>query len=167
MDIFIEISKGTSIKYEYKEGKLKVDRFLNVPFAYPFNYGYIPNTICDDGDEIDAVVICDQPLHPCSFIKCKPIGVLKTIDEAGEDNKFIFVPDNSVDVKSKKINDINDISTDIQQKIIYFFTHYKDLDPNKWINVLDNKIHDRDTALLILGNHELFFDLHSSSTNSL
>ena len=51
MDIFIEISKGTSIKYEYKDNKLKVDRFLNVPFAYPFNYGYIPNTICDEEEE--------------------------------------------------------------------------------------------------------------------
>ena len=92
---------------------------------------------------------------------------LKTIDEAGEDNKFIFVPDNSVDIKSTKINDINDISTDIQKKIIYFFTHYKDLDPNKWINVLDNKIHDRDTALLILGSHDLFFNTNSPSTDPL
>jgi len=57
-EVFIEISKGTNIKYEYEDGKLQVDRFLNVPFAYPFNYGYIPDTLGGDGDALDAVVIC-------------------------------------------------------------------------------------------------------------
>ena len=59
-EIIIEISKGSSIKYEYEDGKLKVDRFLNVPFVYPFNYGYIPNTMGRDNDPLDAVVLCDS-----------------------------------------------------------------------------------------------------------
>ena len=88
--VFIEISKGTNIKYEYEDGKLQVDRFLNVPFAYPFNYGYIPNTLGRDNDPLDAVVLCEHPILPCSTIKCKLIGALITEDEHGEDNKFIL-----------------------------------------------------------------------------
>lgn len=137
MEVFIEISKGTNIKYEYEDGKLKVDRFLNVPFAYPFNYGYIPNTLGGDKDELDAVVICDAAIQPCSFIKCKLIGCLRTEDEKGEDDKFIFVPADDVDKKSININELMDINPDILNKIKYFFEHYKDLDENKWIKVLD------------------------------
>ena len=135
MDIIIEISKGSSIKYEFEQGKLKVDRFLNVPFVYPFNYGYLPNTLGRDDDPLDAVVICEHQLLPCVSIKCKLIGVLKTNDEHGEDNKFIFVPDDKVDVKSKNIKNLSHIEKKMLDKIEYFFRHYKDLDINKWINV--------------------------------
>jgi len=135
MEIKIEISKGSSIKYEWEDGKLKVDRFLNVPFVYPFNYGYIPNTLGRDNDPLDALVLCEHSILPGSIIKCKPIGVLETEDESGEDNKFIFVPDNSVDIKSKNINCLKEISEKELEKIKYFFTHYKDLDEDKWIKV--------------------------------
>ena len=134
-EVFIEISKGTNIKYEYEKGKLQVDRFLNVPFAYPFNYGYIPNTLGGDNDALDAVVICEHSLQPCSYIKCKLIGCLRTEDEKGEDDKFIFIPDETVDNNSLSINELCDIKSDILTKIRYFFEHYKDLDPNKWIKV--------------------------------
>ena len=145
MDIIIEISKGSSIKYEIENGTLKVDRFLNVPFVYPFNYGYIPNTLGRDDDPLDAVVLCDYSLLPGSTIKCKLIGALKTNDEHGEDNKFIFVPDNSVDIKSENIISMMDISNKEKEKIKYFFTHYKDLDTNKWIKV-DKWINFQDGA---------------------
>jgi inorganic pyrophosphatase len=135
MEIKIEISKGSSIKYEWEDGKLKVDRFLNVPFVYPFNYGYIPNTLGRDNDPLDALVLCEHSILPGSIIKCKLIGVLETEDESGEDNKFIFVPDNSVDIKSKNINCLKEISEKELEKIKYFFTHYKDLDEDKWIKV--------------------------------
>jgi inorganic pyrophosphatase len=137
MDINIEISKGSSIKYEYEGGKLKVDRFLNVPFVYPFNYGYIPNTLGRDKDPLDAVIVCEPSLIPGSSIKCKLIGVLLTEDESGEDNKFIFVPDNKVDKKSINICSLNDIPEKELEKIKYFFTHYKDLDVGKWVKVGD------------------------------
>lgn len=134
-EISIEISKGSSIKYEFENDKLTVDRFLNVPFLYPFNYGYVPYTMGRDNDPLDAVVICDQSLMPCCSIKCKLIGALKTNDESGEDNKFIFVPEEKIDLKSKKINSLKDIPSKDLDNIKYFFTHYKDLDKNKWINV--------------------------------
>lgn len=136
-EVFIEISKDTNIKYEYEDGKLTVDRFLNVPFSYPFNYGYIPNTLGGDGDALDAVVICDYSLQPCSYIKCKLIGCLRTEDESGEDDKFIFIPHETVDKNSTTINNLTDIKSDILIKIKYFFEHYKDLDDNKWIKVND------------------------------
>jgi len=132
----VEISKGSSVKYEYDDGKLKVDRFLNVPFVYPFNYGYIPNTLGRDNDPLDAVVLCDS-LIPGSTIKCKLIGALETTDENGEDNKFIFVPINKVSKKSESISSLQDLSKEELNKIKYFFTHYKDLDEGKWVCVGD------------------------------
>ena len=115
-EIIIEISKGSSVKYEYEDGKLKVDRFLNVPFVYPFNYGYIPFTMGRDNDPLDAVVLCD-PLIPGSLINCKLIGALETADENGEDNKFIFVPINKVSNRSKHIDDLDDLSIEELNKI--------------------------------------------------
>ena len=135
-EIIIEISKGSSVKYEYENGKLKVDRFLNVPFVYPFNYGYIPNTMGRDNDPLDAVVMCDS-LIPGSTIQCKLIGALETTDENGEDNKFIFVPINKVSKNSSHINNLHDLSNEELNKIKYFFTHYKDLDDEKWVQVGD------------------------------
>ncbi len=154
-EVFIEISKGTNIKYEYEDGKLQVDRFLNVPFAYPFNYGYIPDTLGGDGDALDAVVICEYSLQPCSYIKCKLIGCLRTEDESGEDDKFIFIPDKGVDKNSTSINELIDIKSDILIKIRYFFEHYKDLDPNKWIKVYDF-ISMEETKVLLEQGKELF-----------
>lgn len=154
MDINIEISKGSSIKYEYEDGKLKVDRFLNVPFVYPFNYGYIPNTLGRDKDPLDAVIICEYPILPCSSIKCKLIGALITEDESGEDNKFIFVPHHTVDIKSKNIVSMNDISNKEKEKIKYFFTHYKDLDVGKWIKV-DKWVNFQDCAQMLLENSNI------------
>ena len=154
MDIIIEISKGSSIKYEIENGSLKVDRFLNVPFVYPFNYGYIPNTLGRDDDPLDAVVLCDYSLLPGSTIKCKLIGALKTTDEHGEDNKFIFVPHESVDNKSKNINQIKDIQKKDIDKIEYFFRHYKDLDENKWITI-ENWVEDCVEAKILYKNSNI------------
>ena len=84
---------------------------------------------------IRCCVICDYSLLPTSNIKCKLIGVLITKDEKGEDNKFIFIPDESVDIKSKNINSLLDLNKTTVTKIKYFFEHYKDLDENKWIEV--------------------------------
>ena len=148
--ISIEISKGSSIKYEEEDGKLKVDRFLNVPFVYPFNYGFVPHTMGRDNDPLDAVVICEQSLLPCCNIKCKLIGALKTNDESGEDNKFIFVPDEKVDSQSEKIHSLKDIPNKKLDNIKYFFTHYKDLDKYKWIQV--NEFVDSDQV------HSLFLE---------
>lgn len=134
--VFIEISKGSNIKYEYdKELNLLVcDRILQTPVRYTFNYGFIPNTLSEDSDPIDAVILTDESLHPGCMILCKIIGCLETADSEGNDPKLILCPANKIDPKSKYINDINDLSVPILEQIKYFFTHYKDLE-NKSVSI--------------------------------
>lgn len=133
----IEIPQGQNVKYEidHETNELVCDRFLHGPFAYPFNYGYITHTLGGDGDPLDAVVICDRSLLPTCTIKCKIIGALITNDEKGQDEKIILVPDEKIDPYNKKINNITDLDDHTLDEIKYFFTHYKDLEQGKFINV--------------------------------
>ena len=135
----IEIPKGHNVKYEidHLTHELICDRFLHGPFAYPFNYGFIINTLGGDGDPLDAVVICDRSLLPTCTIKCKIIGALITNDEKGQDEKIILVPDDKIDPHNKTINNISDLEKYTLDEIKYFFTHYKDLEEGKYINVQD------------------------------
>jgi len=135
----IEIPQGQNVKYEidHETNELVCDRFLHGPFAYPFNYGYITHTLGGDGDPLDAVVICDRSLLPTCTIKCKIIGALITNDEKGKDEKIILVPDDKIDPYNKKINNITDLDDHTLDEIKYFFTHYKDLEQGKFINVDD------------------------------
>jgi len=136
VDVFIEISKNSHIKYEYdKVSKLlKCDRILHTPFKYLFNYGFILNTISPDGDPLDAVVIMDEELVPGCIIRCKIIGCLDTKDDAGVDPKMILCPCNNVDPAYTTINDIKHVPSLTLKKIHYFFSHYKDLE-NKVVHV--------------------------------
>lgn len=135
--VFVEIGKNSNIKYEYnsKLGAIVCDRILSTPVRYFFNYGFITNTKSDDGDELDAVVLIDDELLSGCFIKCKIIGCLNTNDNEGDDPKMIVVPISKVDKSYDNINSINDIEKTKRDKLEYFFTHYKDLEPGKFINV--------------------------------
>ena len=133
LNVYIEISKNSNIKYEYDDNlkSLVCDRILYTPFKYEFNYGFIPNTLSDDNDTLDAIVIMEESLIPGSYIKCKIIGCLETEDEKGNDPKILLVPIDKIDPNSKNINDINDISEHLLKKIRYFYEHYKDLENKK------------------------------------
>lgn len=135
VDVQIEIPLGQSVKYEinHETHQLVCDRFLHVPFAYPFNYGYIINTMGGDGDPLDAVVICKPSLYPTSLIKCRIIGALITTDENGLDEKILLVPDIKIDPYNKNINSYTDLDEHTLTEIKYFFTHYKDLEENKYV----------------------------------
>ena len=148
VDVFIEIAKNSHIKYEYdKERKALIcDRILHTPLNYQFNYGFIPNTLSEDGDPIDVVVIMDDELVPGCYINCKLIGVLETSDDAGNDPKLIMLPSYKIDPAYAAYNNINEISKSTRDKIEYFFTHYKDLE-NKKVVVGDFK--DKEEALKI------------------
>lgn len=137
-DALIEISKDSNIKYEYDKGSktLRCDRFLHTSMAYPANYGYIPNTLSDDGDPIDILVICDYKIIPNCLIKVKIIGVLEMKDEKGFDEKLIAVPCQKIDPTSKYINDIEDLPKSLLDKIHHFFKHYKDTEGDKFSKVL-------------------------------
>ena len=136
VEVFIEISKGSNIKYEFDKEKkcLVCDRILYTPFRYIFNYGFIPNTLSLDSDPIDAVVLVDESLVPGCYIKCKIIGCLETSDAEGNDPKLILCPIDKIDPKSKNINDILDLPEMLLEQIKYFFTHYKDLE-NKHVHI--------------------------------
>lgn len=141
VEVHIEVPKNTSIKYEYDHhgDKLVCDRILFTPITYPFNYGYIPNTMSGDGDPLDAIVLMEEPLISNCYINCKVIDVLETIDEKGKDDKLILVPADSVDPSSINIQTINDIDISLRQKVIFFYEHYKKLEPNKWVTVTEFK----------------------------
>jgi inorganic pyrophosphatase len=133
VDVFIEIAKNSHIKYEYdKERKALVcDRILHTPFNYQFNYGFIPDTLSEDGDPIDVVVIMEDELIPGSFINCKLLGYLETKDESGIDPKLIMCPSKKVDPTYSSYINISDINFSLREKIKYFFSHYKDLEHKK------------------------------------
>jgi len=135
IEVFIEISKNSNIKYEYNKEKnvLICDRVLHTPFKYLFNYGFVPNTLSKDGDPLDVIVLMDEELVPGCLIKCKIIGCLETSDDEGEDPKIIAFPCTKVDPTYKSISDINDIYPHTLEKIKFFFTHYKDLENKKVI----------------------------------
>lgn len=136
-DIFIEISKDTNIKYEYDKDlkALRLDRVLITPMVYPENYGYFPNTMADDGDALDVILIADYTIIPGSYISVRIVGVLDMEDEEGKDYKIIAVPSSKVDKTYDYVNDINDIPSDRLNKIKFFFENYKKLDKNKWAKV--------------------------------
>lgn len=136
VEVFVEISKGSNIKYEFdkKKNSLICDRILYTPFRYIFNYGFIPNTLSLDSDPIDAVIIMDESLVPGCLIKCKIIGCLETYDSEGDDPKLILCPIDKIDPRAKDINDLENLPTMLMEQIKYFFTHYKDLE-NKLVDI--------------------------------
>src|SRR3990167_8360820 len=141
VNVFIEIPQGVSVKYELDKdsGVIFVDRFLYTEMNYPFNYGFIPNTLADDGDPVDVLVLSSKPVVPGVVIPSHPIGMLEMEDEAGVDNKIIAVPLPKVDVKFKDYQDVTDIPKKTRDEIKYFFENYKKSEPGKWVKVRDWK----------------------------
>lgn len=135
--VYVEISKNTNIKYEFDHelNSLVCDRILYTPFLFPFNYGFIPNTLSGDGDPIDALIYMDESLIPGSQIKCRVIGSLETIDENGEDTKVIMVPTKKVSPSESYIETIDDLPKIFIEKVKYFYEHYKDLEKGKHVKI--------------------------------
>ena len=137
--VHIEIPYGSNVKYECENDTLHVDRILSTSMFYPGNYGYIPKTLADDGDPIDVLVVNTPSLHPTSYIDCKVLGMLITEDEKGMDQKVIAIPNEKIDMNSKLLNDISDLSQ-IQLNVINnFFSNYKANEKDKWVKVGDFK----------------------------
>ena len=139
INVFIEIPQGNRIKYELdkKSGLIFVDRFLHTAMVYPFNYGFIPNTIAEDKDPIDVLVISSLAVVPGTVIPSRPIGMLEMEDEEGIDTKIVAVPTIKIDPSMEKINNINDLPKVLKNQIKHFFEHYKELEPNKWVKIKD------------------------------
>jgi inorganic pyrophosphatase len=147
VNVLIEIPVNSGVKYEVDKetGVLFVDRILYTSMVYPFNYGFIPGTLEEDGDPVDVLVVSYDPLIPGCVIRVKPIGVLETEDEKGFDAKIVAVPADKIDPRFQNIRDVKDLPEAIRQRIEHFFAHYKELEKGKWVRVLGWK--GRDVAL--------------------
>jgi len=139
VNVVIEVPiGGEPIKYEMdkKSGALVVDRFLYTAMRYPGNYGFIPHTLSDDGDPCDVIIANTRAIIPGAIISCRVIGVLLMQDESGQDEKILAVPSDKLTKRYAKIQDYTDLPEITLQQIEHFFTHYKDLEPNKWVKIL-------------------------------
>jgi len=112
-----------------------VDRFMNTAMHYPCNYGYIPETLADDGDPVDVLVVTDVPLISGSVVQCRPVGMLAMTDESGVDVKILAVPVDKLSSMYSNINAPNDFPDVLVNQITHFFEHYKDLELGKWVKV--------------------------------
>ncbi len=138
INVVIEIPAfGGPIKYEVDKdsGALLVDRFMGTAMYYPANYGFVPNTLSDDGDPVDVLVVTPVPLHPGCVINCRPVGVLQMTDEAGVDAKVIAVPVDKLTPLYKDVQDINDLPESLLVSIKHFFEQYKANEPSKWVKI--------------------------------
>jgi inorganic pyrophosphatase len=138
INVIIEISANSNpVKYEVMKdaGVLQVDRFLSTPMHYPCNYGYVPRTLCGDGDPVDVLVVTPFPLLSGSVISCRPVGILSMTDESGEDNKIIAVPVDKLSRLYHNVKEIDDLPIALLDSISHFFENYKALEKNKWVKV--------------------------------
>ncbi|SEI14725.1 MULTISPECIES: inorganic diphosphatase [unclassified Leifsonia] len=134
-DVVIEIPKGSRNKYEvdHETGRVYLDRVLFTSFVYPTDYGFFENTLGDDGDPLDVLVLLEYPVFPGVGVKVRPVGVLNMNDEAGGDAKIIAVQ--YKDPRWQHIQDVDDIPEQTRKEIEHFFARYKDLEPGKFVNI--------------------------------
>jgi inorganic pyrophosphatase len=130
-DVTVEIPKGQRNKYEvdHETGRIRLDRTLFTATQYPADYGFIEDTLGQDGDPLDALVLLSEPTFPGCLILCRAIGMFRMTDEKGPDDKVICVP--AHDPRWQRMNDIDDLQSFDQLEIEHFFTVYKDLEPGK------------------------------------
>ncbi|HVX81708.1 MAG: inorganic diphosphatase [Devosia sp.] len=138
LNVIIEVPLGGEpIKYEVDKasGALFVDRFLYTPMRYPGNYGFIPHTLCGDGDPLDVLVMNSRPLVPGAVVRVRPVGVLFMEDDGGEDEKILALPVHKLTAMYDNVHDIGDMQAIQVERVKHFFSHYKDLEPGKWAKI--------------------------------
>lgn len=138
INVIIEIPMhGEPVKYEVdkESGALFVDRFMTTAMFYPTNYGYIPNTLSEDGDPVDVLVVSPVPLISGAVVRCRTVGMLKMTDEAGVDAKLLAVPITKLSKMYEHVQTYKDLPTSLLQSLEHFFEHYKDLEEGKWVKV--------------------------------
>lgn len=151
-NVIIEIPMNADpVKYEVDKdsGAIFVDRFMLTAMHYPCNYGYIPQTISDDGDPADVLVMTPFPIQIGAVIRCRAIGVLEMDDEAGGDAKLLAVPVDKLYPPYRNITKPEDLPVEDLSRIQHFFEHYKDLEKGKWVMVKGWKGADEARAEII------------------
>lgn len=154
VNVLIEVPMGGNpVKYELdkESGAMFVDRFLHTAMHYPCNYGFIPHTLSDDGDPVDAAVLGQHILAPGVIVPSRPIGVLMMEDESGIDEKILCVPAHHLHPYYEEVESYEDVRPILIEQIAHFFTHYKDLEPGKWVKVTGWEGVDKAKALIVEG----------------
>lgn len=147
INVFIEIKKGSKNKYELDKetGLIKLDRVMYTTQAYPFDYGFVPNTLWKDGDPLDVVLLTSYPIHPGILLEARPVAYLDMIDNNESDAKIIAVPAN--DPRFNNIKDIGDINPHTLDEINHFFETYKMLEKKE---VKIPSIYDREETMKVI-----------------
>ena len=145
--VVIEIPKGSKNKYELDKetGAIFLDRVLYTSMRFPADYGFVPKTLCEDGDPLDCLLITTETLFPGVVVKARPVGLLVMEDEKGMDEKLIAVPVEKIEPRLADIKDIDDLPEAVRNEIKHFFEHYKELEPGKWVKIKEWK--NREEAL--------------------
>ena len=136
LNAIVEIPLNSRLKYEIdkESGLLKLDRTLFSSVNYPANYGFVPQTLADDGDPLDILILGHEPLYPLTLLEARPIGIMNMVDQGEQDYKIIAVP--AKDPEFKQVKDLADIAPHLAKKIKRFFEEYKNLE-NKVVSVQD------------------------------
>ncbi len=148
--VFVEIPKDSYVKYELdkESGFIMADRFLYTAMKFPFNYGFIPNTLGEDNDPLDVLLLSSEVVVPGAVVKSQIIGMLEMKDEAGVDTKLIAVPVKKIDPLYGVYEDMDDLPAAVKERIKHFFDHYKELEPGKWVKT--ERFLSREKALKIV-----------------
>lgn len=138
INVVIEIpSRSDPVKYEVDKvsGMVMVDRFVATSMHYPCDYGFVPQTLSEDGDPVDVLVVAPYALFPGVVIRCRPIGMLKMTDESGPDAKILAVPIDKLTPRYSAVQKPEDLGEAFLATVAHFFEHYKDLEPGKWVKL--------------------------------
>ena len=135
----VEIAaRSLPVKYEFDKihNRLSVDRFVATSMMYPCNYGYVPNTLGEDGDPIDVLIVTPFPIMPTASIQVRVVGMLAMEDDGGVDHKVLCVPVSKLTPLYDQVQDTRDLPAGVLDEIAHFFAHYKDLEKGKWAKIL-------------------------------
>jgi inorganic pyrophosphatase len=135
IDVVVEIPRGSRNKYEYDHEHhiIRLDRRLFTATAYPADYGFIPDTLSEDGDPLDALVVLEEPTFPGCWVSARPVGVFWMTDDKGPDAKVLCVP--ATDARWEHVEDLDDLPAHLTDEISHFFDVYKELEPGKSTSV--------------------------------
>lgn len=154
VNVIIEVPVGTEpVKYEMDKdsGALFVDRIMHTSMRYPCNYGFIPHTLADDGDAVDALIANRTPIMPGAVVRCRPLGVLIMEDEAGMDEKLLMVPVAKLHPFYDGVESYEDLPQIFLDQIAHFFQHYKDLEKDKWAKIIGWEGAEKAASLIMDG----------------
>jgi inorganic pyrophosphatase len=135
IEVVVEIPRGSRNKYEmdHETGRIRLDRMLFTSTVYPLDYGFIPGTLAEDGDPLDALVILDEPTFPGCAVLVRPVAVFWMADEHGPDAKILTVP--AHDPRAAAVQDLGGVPGHLTAEIAHFFDIYKELEPGKGTDV--------------------------------